>query len=331
MAIGAAVWRRDRRIGGTLLATALAFRIFIWLLPCTLLICALLGFSVSGKSSVGSLSGRAGLSPLTANLLDQVANQARGGRSVTAALGLVLLAFSGAGLARAMDGVRIRVWGPFERRGIRPAVIRAAAYSGLLLSVIVFNAGVGLLRASTGLPGVLMSLAAVALFVVVGVFMLASGLPYWRAALPGAVVFALGIELLRLLSTYYLPVRLERATQLYGALGMAAAVLIWLTLLARLIVFGHVLNAVLWQHKTDRDHPPARPVQRGTDGGPADNNPGQPRRGSGRQYRRQRARGGHGARSAGGEHPTDGEYLVSAPGPSAELCRWGGTSWPRVR
>lgn len=253
LTVAVEVWSRDRRVGGTLLAAALAFRIFIWLLPCTLLICALIGFSSSGEGSVGSISRRVGLSPLTAGLLEQVANQARGGRVVTAALALVFLAVAGAGLARAMDGVRVRVWGPFERRGIGAVLVRAAAYSGVLLAVIVSNAGVGLLRAATGLPGVLLSLVAVAVFVVVGVLMLASGVSDWRAALPGAVVFALGLELLRLVSMHYLPARFERATQLYGALGVSAAVLIWLTLIARLIVFGHVLNAVLWQHTADRD------------------------------------------------------------------------------
>ncbi len=244
------MWRRDRSIAGTLLSAALAFRIFIWLLPCALLISALIGFSPDGDGSVGGLAQQAGMGPLTASLLDQVATQSRGGRFVTAGVALVLLAYAGAGLARAMDGVRVRVWGPFERRGIRSAVGRAAAYSGVLLLLIVGNAGIAVLHASTRLTGLLASLLSVALFVVIGDMLLGSGPFDWRAALPGAVLFAVGVEVLRLVSTYYLPGRFERATQLYGALGFAAVTLVWLTLLARLVVMGHVLNVVLSQ-RTD--------------------------------------------------------------------------------
>jgi membrane protein len=43
----------------------------------------------------------------------------------------------------------------------------------------------------------------------------------------------------------YLPSRIARASQLYGTLGIAAALLVWLALIARLVVLGQVLNAVL--------------------------------------------------------------------------------------
>ncbi len=246
LAVLVEVGRRDHQIGGTLLAAALAFRIFIWLLPCTLLLSAVIGFTPPGDGSAGDVAQRAGLSPLLSSLLEQVAGQARGARYITALIGLALLAVAGATLARALDGVRVRAWGPYGRRGVRPALLRTAAYTGLLLVVILANAGFGILRAATATPDVVLSAAGLAVFVVIGVLLLGPDLPHWRAAVPGAVLFAVGVELLRLVSTYYLPDRFDRATQLYGALGLAATVLIWLTLLARLVVFGHVLNAVLW-------------------------------------------------------------------------------------
>jgi uncharacterized BrkB/YihY/UPF0761 family membrane protein len=252
-------WRQDRSIGGTLLSAALAFRIFIWLLPCALLISALIGFTPSDDGSAGDLAKHAGLSPLIASLLDQVAAESRGGRFVTAGVALVLLAYAGVGLSRAMDGVRVRVWGPFERRGMRSVVGRAAAYSGVLLLLIIGNAGIAVLYGSTRLSGVLLSLLAVAFFLVIGALLLYSGPFDWRAALPGAALVAVGVEVLRLVSTYYLPGRFERATQLYGALGFAAVALVWLTLLARLVVMGHVLNLVLSQ-PTDGAARPANPT-----------------------------------------------------------------------
>lgn len=50
---------------------------------------------------------------------------------------------------------------------------------------------------------------------------------------------------MRLAAVLHLPSKLARASHLYGTLGVAAALLVWLPLFARLFVFGQVLNAVL--------------------------------------------------------------------------------------
>jgi hypothetical protein len=42
--VGIAVVRRDIDVGGTMLAGALGFRLFVWLLPCCLLLAAGAGF-----------------------------------------------------------------------------------------------------------------------------------------------------------------------------------------------------------------------------------------------------------------------------------------------
>jgi uncharacterized BrkB/YihY/UPF0761 family membrane protein len=66
---------------------------------------------------------------------------------------------------------------------------------------------------------------------------------------------AAGLEAMRLIGFYYLPHKLERSSELYGTLGVAAALLLWLTILARLIVLGHVLNA--WHGAQTSTAPPA--------------------------------------------------------------------------
>lgn len=63
------------------------------------------------------------------------------------------------------------------------------------------------------------------------------------AAAQGAVLVAAGVEAMRLVGFYYLPHKLQRSSELYGTLGIAAALLLWLAILARLIVLGNVLNA----------------------------------------------------------------------------------------
>jgi uncharacterized BrkB/YihY/UPF0761 family membrane protein len=47
-------------------------------------------------------------------------------------------------------------------------------------------------------------------------------------------------------SVYILARRVASASELYGSLGVAAALLLWLYLLGRLVVAAAMLNATLW-------------------------------------------------------------------------------------
>ena len=67
----------------------------------------------------------------------------------------------------------------------------------------------------------------------------------WRDLLPGAVVVAVGMQALHLVVALYLAPKLGRSSELYGALGAATVILLWLYLVARLIVSGAFLNAML--------------------------------------------------------------------------------------
>ena len=77
----------------------------------------------------------------------------------------------------------------------------------------------------------------------------------WRAFLPGAVLVAVGTQLVHLLVALYLAPRLGRSSELYGALGAATVILLWLYLEARIFVGAAFLNACLWE----RAHPAESP------------------------------------------------------------------------
>jgi uncharacterized BrkB/YihY/UPF0761 family membrane protein len=83
------------------------------------------------------------------------------------------------------------------------------------------------------------------------------GLPHaedvrWRDLVPGAILLAVGGQVLHLVSVFYLADRIESASELYGALGAASAVLLWLYLIGRLVVGSAVLNATLWARRQHR-------------------------------------------------------------------------------
>lgn len=234
-----------------LLAGALAFRLFVWLLPCSLLLTATLGFTNTGFTNTGELGQKAGLSPAAASVFGQIGNQAEQGRYLTAALGFVLLCWAGLVLARVLDLIHDRIWPDQAGRGVRQTLARAARYNLMLIAVIAANVAGPVVAASVGGLEVVFSVASLALAVAITVLMLSAGWPpVWRRTLPGACLVAAGMEGLHLVAVLYLPGKLARASQLYGTLGIAAALLVWLALIARLMVLGQLLNAVLAERAT---------------------------------------------------------------------------------
>jgi uncharacterized BrkB/YihY/UPF0761 family membrane protein len=70
---------------------------------------------------------------------------------------------------------------------------------------------------------------------------------------PGALLLAVTAQALHVLTVFYLSPKLRSSSELYGGLGAAATVLLWLYLIGRLVVLSAVLNATLWERQV---HPP---------------------------------------------------------------------------
>ncbi|MGH3062142.1 MAG: YhjD/YihY/BrkB family envelope integrity protein, partial [Gaiellaceae bacterium] len=70
--------------------------------------------------------------------------------------------------------------------------------------------------------------------------------------LPGALVVAVGTELLHVAVAFYFAPKLERSSELYGALGTATVLLVWLYLFGRLFTSATFLNATLWERRQER-------------------------------------------------------------------------------
>ena len=66
-----------------------------------------------------------------------------------------------------------------------------------------------------------------------------------RALVPGAALVAVGVEGLHFFTVDDLNDRADRAQSVYGAIGAALVLLLWLFILARLIVGGAMVNAEL--------------------------------------------------------------------------------------
>jgi uncharacterized BrkB/YihY/UPF0761 family membrane protein len=67
--------------------------------------------------------------------------------------------------------------------------------------------------------------------------------------LPGALLVAVGNQLVQIAVIFYFAPRLGDSQETYGAFGAAATMLVWLYVLARLITDAAFLNATLWAHR----------------------------------------------------------------------------------
>jgi membrane protein len=81
-------------------------------------------------------------------------------------------------------------------------------------------------------------------------------LPHARAPVlalvPGALIAAIGADVLHILTTYWTGDLVARKTNTYGAVGIALAVLLWVYILGRIIVASAGLNAALWDRRENR-------------------------------------------------------------------------------
>jgi hypothetical protein len=73
-----------------------------------------------------------------------------------------------------------------------------------------------------------------------------------RALIPGALLMAIGADVLHLLTTYWIGHLVARKTHTYGAVGIALAVLLWVYILGRIIVASAGLNAALLHRRQNR-------------------------------------------------------------------------------
>jgi uncharacterized BrkB/YihY/UPF0761 family membrane protein len=243
---------RDGEIGGGILAGALAYRFFIWLLPLALVLVAGLGLAASAadESPVESAKGL-GLGGLVSGSIAQAAKSSN--RWYALVIGIPILLWVTRSLLRALITVHRLVWG--EGRGTAPKPTPAATLRllALLLGYLVVSTLMRAVQVHSTVGGLLFTLldwsVFAGLWLLIELQMPHRGTP-WRALVPGAILFGVGIQLLGAVTSYLIVPWAEGKQGTYGALGLAAALLLGLFLISRLMVATAVLNATLWERRT---------------------------------------------------------------------------------
>jgi uncharacterized BrkB/YihY/UPF0761 family membrane protein len=251
----------DRRRAGSLLAGGIAFRLFLWLLPAGLFFAGVVGLvRPSGSAQPDHVARTLGLGASVAAIVRQATRESQEGSGFLLVVGIGLTLYMSISLIRSLRVAFVLAWEePFGRR---PHLLRDGAILSVgLMSMFLVESGVAYLKHRVGV-GASLLLSLVPLLIggglSVGVaLLLPHGTAGWRALVPGAAMFALGVGALHLATVFYFAPRLTRAPALYGSLGTAATLLAWLYLIARIVVASAFLNATLWRRRTPEPDPTA--------------------------------------------------------------------------
>jgi membrane protein len=212
--------------------------------------------AASGADVARNLPSQLGLTGSAARLVRDAVDSAEHSRQAATVIGLVGLAWTGTGLAvvigDAYDAAwRVRGRGVVDR--VRGLVWMAGAGVGIAAGGLATSAW-GLLPAALGPLDLLVALATnTALFLWTSWF-----LPHRRvplvALLPAAVLGGACLEVLKLLGAYVVPKLVASSSEVYGTIGVVFALLAWLLVFGRVVVYVALFEAHGWErHHGARD------------------------------------------------------------------------------
>jgi len=244
------VLETERRLGGVLIEAGVAFRFFLWLVPFGLVVAAIFSFwSELDPGALESQAKRFGITAAAAHAGSRAVHNGDRGAPVLLAFGLAMLVWFSLGAIRALVLAYSLAWHvqPPRIRRRAPAIV---LFNGLFLGAVLASSGVQWLRAQVGVEalfGVVATAALIIVIALVGMWFLPHGEARLRDLVPGAVLVGVGYQAISVVVLFYFAPRLGRAEETYGAFGAAATILVWLYVIARLVVGGAFLNAVLYR------------------------------------------------------------------------------------
>ena len=245
-----AVQKRYGELNGNYLASSVTLSAFLSLFPLLLFAIAVLGFVAADTPNLADdVVAELGLEGDAAEGIEAAIDTAKNSRQAASIIGIVGLLWSGLGLVAAFQYAINASW-QVKGRGWRDKLTGLLWLGGATLlfgTSFATSAVIGLL------PGYFAPLGLLAgLSVNLGLWLwtfkvLGARDVGWKALLPGAVIGALGFEILKAVGAFYVPRAVASASALYGTLGVVFATLAWLLFFGRLVVYAAVTNVVRWE------------------------------------------------------------------------------------
>ena len=241
---------RDSEVGGGLMAGALAYRIFIWLLPFSLVVVAGIGIAASTSESPEGATKSLGLHGVVASSVSQAARGSS--RWYALLIGVPILLWATRSLLKALVVVHRLVWGDLRRTVPKPTLGATLLFLAMLVgyfAILELARAVGSWTDSITLRLLVAFLGLVPWWLVLSMRLPHRGVA-WSGLVPGAILMAVGLELLSSIGIFLIAPRVESSQRAYGALGLAAALLFGLYLVSRLVVASAVVNVTVWERRS---------------------------------------------------------------------------------
>lgn len=253
--LGLDVHARYGELHGGELASAITLAAFLSLLPLLVVGVAVFGFfsAASSQNLPEEVIAELGLSGSgsTARLLTEAMEVAEKSRQAASLVGLAGLLWTGLGLVNALQYAWDTAW-QVRGRGIKDRLVGLGWLAG---AGLLFAGSFALSAGAQWLPWFLSPLGVLAgLGTGVVLWLWTSKvLPNrdvgWRPLLPAAVVGAVGFEVLKIVGSYWVPRAVASSSALYGSIGVVFAVLAWLLVFGRLVVYTAMVEVVLWEER----------------------------------------------------------------------------------
>ncbi len=255
VAAGFEIQELDANVGGGLLAGAIAFRMFLFLVPFVYIVFTVLGLSARlSNEDPATLAKTFGITGILAATVVDTQDWSVWTQLVVLVGASFALFLTSGSLTKALFVVHWLVWRIAQ---VKPAGLlpRLTVIAVSLLAAALATA-LNSLREHTGAAGTVLAILLV--------FGASFGIWWWmswklphadappKALIPGALFIAVGMEVMHLLTTYWLGHLVARKSHSYGAVGVALAVLLWVYILGRIIVGSAGLNATLWRRNQAR-------------------------------------------------------------------------------
>jgi uncharacterized BrkB/YihY/UPF0761 family membrane protein len=246
---------RDVVTGGIVLAGAVAFRIFLFLVPYVFVL--VVGFGVAAdatRQDPQDLARSSGVGGLVAKAVGGAADLSGFERVSALVIGVIALVFGARALVKVLRIVSGLIWDVTPGR-VQSSMKAILTVVGLTTAALVFSVALDAVRARSALLGLvgIVAFAAIPFTIALVTSVLLPHQPArWPELVPGAVFLALGAFVLHVVTVYWIAHEVESKTDTYGAIGAALAILLWSYLLGRLFTASSVINATLWQRRADR-------------------------------------------------------------------------------
>jgi YihY family inner membrane protein len=250
--------------GGNL-AALITYYGFLSIFPLLLVLVTVLGFVLQSHPGLRDdiLNSAVAQFPIIGDQIRQNVKTVRGS-GLGLAIGILVTFYGGLGVCNAAQDAMNRVWEvPMrERPGFLPRTLRSLELLGTIgLGILATTVLSGIGAGSSVAAWMRVGAIVVAFAVNVGLFLLAFRVltvrdVAWRDLWPGAVIAAVGWQVLQAVGGALVSHQLKGMQQTYGLFAFVLGLLAWIFLEARIVLYAAEVNVVRAQHLWPRSIAP---------------------------------------------------------------------------